>query len=166
MQPFDAQLVVDLMFEFYNTLFKFPFFLPSSSLILPPHQYSEQVIQKYAPDMDPVVLDLVKRLPYLRNTHISGGQNIGPGMQSFDLRGHGIGYAQDPLDLNDHGLKEEAGLYVEPWSVTLTDGTYGRYMVLNTRIGTLNDRSGPASSIVSLYHIVKRSSLRSPLLMI
>jgi hypothetical protein len=138
MQPFNAQLVVNLLLEFYTTLIDLSYLSPST-LILPPHTISEQEVQRFIPTMDPVVLDLIKRLPYLKNVPLTGGQEIGPGIRSHNLLAH-LWFAQNPMEM-DGDAKGEAGDYIEPWSIVLTDGYQGTYMVLNTRTGEFKDGS-------------------------
>lgn len=65
MQPFDTRVVIDLFLKLYTVLVNLSY-IPAAALSLPPHTFPEREIQRFAADMDPVALDLVQRLPYLR----------------------------------------------------------------------------------------------------
>jgi hypothetical protein len=68
MQPFDTQVVVDLSVELYSVLINLSY-ISAATLILPAHRIPETEIQRFAADMEPLVLDLIQRLPYIKDLY-------------------------------------------------------------------------------------------------
>jgi hypothetical protein len=84
--------------------------------------------------MDPVAFDLIQRLLYIRGIYDAYLVTIGPGTKSVDLA-YSLHYAQNPMDLIGEDA-DEAGEYVEKWSVCLTNGQTGwnsGWLALDTR---------------------------------
>jgi hypothetical protein len=117
---------VDLFLELYSVLVNLSYLDPAH-LSLPPRAIPESRVQRFAADMDPVALDLIQRLPYIKGLYPI---MIAPGTKSKNLA-YDLGYSQDPMDLDD---KESD--YVEKWCICLTDGLdewASSWLVLDTR---------------------------------
>jgi hypothetical protein len=126
MPLFNTQVIADLFLELYSVLIGLSYLDPAC-LSLPPHAIPESRVQRFAAEMDPVALDLIQRLPYIKGLYPI---MIAPGTKSKNLA-YDLGHAQDPMELDG-----TEGDYVEKWSVCLTDGldewTSG-WLVLDTR---------------------------------
>lgn len=130
MYPFNAEKTVELFFELYAVLVNLAY-IPFDTLSFPPHQLPPSDVARWGPTMDPVVLDLVKNLPYLKGRY---GFTIAPGTVSKDLSMELV-YAQHPMEWADGEYE-----YVERWSLCLTDGQDGwgsGWLILDTRKGSL-----------------------------
>jgi len=83
---------VNLFFELYAVLVNLAY-LPYDKLSLPPHKLPPAEIQRFATDIDLVVLDLIQRLPYVKGLY---GVEIAPGTKSKNLISN-LGFAQNPM---------------------------------------------------------------------
>ncbi|KUJ14890.1 uncharacterized protein LY89DRAFT_686501 [Mollisia scopiformis] len=138
MQPFDAERTVELFFKLYAVLVNLAY-IPFETISFPPHELHPNDLARWGSNMDPVALDLVKKLPYLKTApFFQAGFTIAPGTISKDFSkdlSKDLSYAQHPLDWyeGDHE-------YVERWSLCLTNGFdewASGWLILDTRKGSL-----------------------------
>lgn len=132
MYPFDAEKTVELFLELYAVLVNLAY-IPFSAISFQPHEIFSHHLARFAANgkMDPVALDLIKNLPYLKGQY---GYTIAPGTKSKDLI-YDFGYAHHPM-----AWYEGDDEYVERWSLCLTDGFDGwasGWLILDTRKGSL-----------------------------
>jgi hypothetical protein len=125
--PFSPQTIADLLLELYTLLIRLSYLDPAR-LLLPPHPIPATALATWSSKMDPVALDLIQRLPYVRGLC---PVMLAPGTKSKNVAFH-LDQAQDPMELGE-GAEE----YVEKWCVCLTDGreeARAGWWVLNTRM--------------------------------
>lgn len=130
MYPFNAEKAVELFFELYAVLVNLAY-IPFDDLSFPPHQLPPSRVARLGPTIDPIVLDLVKNLPYLKGRH---GSTVAPGTVSKDLS-LDLYYALHPMEWADGEYE-----YVERWSLCLTDGQDGwcsGWLILDIMKGSL-----------------------------
>jgi hypothetical protein len=111
MQPFNSQVIVDLSFELYSVLVNLSY-IAATTISLPPHAIPERAIQRFAPEMDPVVVDLIQRLSLSQG--LVRSYNCSRAKSKNLIRE--LGFAQNPMEL-EREAAEEAGDYIEKWSV-------------------------------------------------
>lgn len=131
MFPFDAERTVELFLGLYAVLVNLAY-ASFDAFSFSPQQVRTHDIDCFGLNMDPVVLDLVKNLPYLRGRY---GFTIAPGMKSDDLI-NDFCYAQHPIEWQQGGGMNMWRGGVCVWTDG-QDGWASGWLILDTRKGML-----------------------------